>query len=42
MLDCELKKCKEHAIGVEMNPDSIGETHAGGMDLLQMQVLKQN
>jgi hypothetical protein len=40
LFDCELKHCKEYAIGVEMNSDSIGETLLGGMELIQKQVPK--
>ncbi|XP_057378525.1 protein nessun dorma-like [Daphnia carinata] len=34
--NCEFKHCKEYAIGVEMDSDSIGETLVGGLELLQM------
>ncbi|EFX85735.1 hypothetical protein DAPPUDRAFT_313486 [Daphnia pulex] len=40
IFDCDLKQCKEYAVCVEMNSESIGETLLGGMELLQMQVLK--
>lgn len=36
--NCEFKQCKEYAIGVEMDSDSIGETLHGELELLQMQV----
>ena len=34
--NCDVKLCKEYAICVEMDSDSIGETMLGGLELLSL------